>query len=287
LAALQNLVAPVGGNTTNPAIAGAAPQAATSLESILSGSPQDLQSYFKTNVFDPLNQAFQQDTLPAINSAMGASLGGPQSTAAADSVARATNNFENTLAATQGDLAYRTAQQDITNKLTAASALPGVANQPLQQLMTLLGAGGTVPGLEQQNVTNQLQGFQDVSGNTQKILGDLIAFLGQQTLTPANQNIANGGSSGAAGGLMQGAGSILSALAIGGVLSDRRLKTDIKRVGELKDGTPIYRYRYKGTPNYHIGVMADEVERKYPEAVSKGDYKTVHYGILSDVLEDA
>jgi len=50
--------------------------------------------------------------------------------------------------------------------------------------------------------------------------------------------------------------------------SDRRLKEDIAQVGALNDGTPIYRYRFKGSQAFHIGVMADEV--KNPEAVTVG-----------------
>lgn len=65
-----------------------------------------------------------------------------------------------------------------------------------------------------------------------------------------------------------------------GFFSDRRLKTDIRRVGHTDDGLPIYKYKYKGDPNEqtHIGLMADEVEEKHPEAVGlAAGYKTVDY----------
>jgi hypothetical protein len=52
-------------------------------------------------------------------------------------------------------------------------------------------------------------------------------------------------------------------------LSDRRAKTDISRVGETDDGQNIYVYRYKGSPTFQMGMMADEVAEKHPEAVSK------------------
>ncbi len=49
--------------------------------------------------------------------------------------------------------------------------------------------------------------------------------------------------------------------------SDRRLKTDIRRVGKLDNGLPVYMYRYKTGMTPQIGVMADEVEELHPEAV--------------------
>ena len=62
--------------------------------------------------------------------------------------------------------------------------------------------------------------------------------------------------------------------------SDRRLKEDIKRIGESDEGLPIYKFKYKGDPNEqtHVGFMADEVEKVHPEAVGHSHgYKTVDY----------
>ena len=44
-----------------------------------------------------------------------------------------------------------------------------------------------------------------------------------------------------------------------GMFSDRRLKTDIQRVGQTDAGTPIYTYRYIWGGPVHMGVMAQEV----------------------------
>ena len=63
-------------------------------------------------------------------------------------------------------------------------------------------------------------------------------------------------------------------------MSDRRLKHDIRKIGETTDGLPIYKFKYKGDPKEqtHIGFMADEVEKKHPGAVGlAGGYKTVDY----------
>lgn len=49
--------------------------------------------------------------------------------------------------------------------------------------------------------------------------------------------------------------------------SDVRLKRDIKRIGALPSGIPIYFFRYHWSDDPHIGVMAHEAERVFPEAV--------------------
>jgi cytochrome c2 len=63
--------------------------------------------------------------------------------------------------------------------------------------------------------------------------------------------------------------------------SDRRLKTDIQRVGTTDGGLPIYTYRYKGEDAMQMGVMAQDVEKVNPEAVREfGGYKAVNYALV-------
>jgi hypothetical protein len=66
---------------------------------------------------------------------------------------------------------------------------------------------------------------------------------------------------------------------IGEFISDRRLKTDIAHVGTRSDGLKVYRFRYVwGGPEY-VGLMAQEVQPLYPDAVTQRDgYLTVNYG---------
>lgn len=67
------------------------------------------------------------------------------------------------------------------------------------------------------------------------------------------------------------------------VFSDERLKEFIEPVGELYDGTNIYRYNYKGDPVPRIGVMAQEVEKVNPGAVTEiGGFKAVNYAKATD-----
>ena len=75
------------------------------------------------------------------------------------------------------------------------------------------------------------------------------------------------------GGILGGGAGLLKGLLSLGVGSDRALKTDIEKIGTDK-GTelPIYAYRYKGDPKSYpkaVGPMAQDVEKKYPQAVRK------------------
>jgi hypothetical protein len=66
-------------------------------------------------------------------------------------------------------------------------------------------------------------------------------------------------------------------------ISDRRAKTDIAPVGKLNNGEEVYRYRLKGDPKMQIGLMADEVEERHPEAVGlAGGMKTLDYEAATD-----
>jgi hypothetical protein len=65
-------------------------------------------------------------------------------------------------------------------------------------------------------------------------------------------------------------------------LSDRRLKTGIKKVGELFNGLSVYLYQIGG--KIEIGLMADEVEAAIPGAVAvhPSGFKMVDYALASE-----
>lgn len=74
---------------------------------------------------------------------------------------------------------------------------------------------------------------------------------------------------------MQGAAKMVATLA---ALSDRRAKENIKAVGKTFDGQTVYSYNYKGDHQTRMGLIAQEVEKRHPEAVGRaGGYKTVDY----------
>ena len=69
--------------------------------------------------------------------------------------------------------------------------------------------------------------------------------------------------------------------------SDIRLKRDIVEIGRLENGLHLYRFRYKWGDQEYVGVMAQEVGRIVPGAVSRGadGYLRVDYGKLGLRLE--
>ena len=81
-------------------------------------------------------------------------------------------------------------------------------------------------------------------------------------------------------GIMGAVGQVAGA-AVPLMFSDRRLKTDIAKVGETKKGLPIYTYKYKGDDTTQMGVMAQDVEKKTPKAVKEvGGFKAVNYKLV-------
>jgi hypothetical protein len=69
----------------------------------------------------------------------------------------------------------------------------------------------------------------------------------------------------------------------GGFFSDVRLKHDIKQIGKTFDGQEIYSYKMHGDDRTHIGLIAQKVEKKHPEAVGlAGGYKIVDYGAATE-----
>lgn len=81
-------------------------------------------------------------------------------------------------------------------------------------------------------------------------------------------------------GIMGAVGSI-GAAALPLMFSDRRLKTDISKVGKTNKGLPIYTYKYKGDDTTQMGVMAQDVEKKTPKAVKEvSGFKAVNYKLV-------
>lgn len=131
----------------------------------------------------------------------------------------------------------------------------------------------TVLNLEQQKKD---MGQDDMSKYASLLLS--IAGMGGQQQGSGQSN-TKGSSWGTSFG-MSDLGKLISGL---GSLSDERAKEDIEEVGMTNDGQKIYRYRLKGDPRYHVGLLAQEVERRHPEAVAEsGGLKRVNYKLATD-----
>ena len=102
---------------------------------------------------------------------------------------------------------------------------------------------------------NAIMGLGGMGGTSSTTSPQQGTGLGPAIMGGLGTYGALAGIPGISGG-MAGLGGLLGALA---GLSDRRTKEDIQRIRTTDGGTPIYRYKYRGTDNYMIGVMADEV----------------------------
>lgn len=107
-----------------------------------------------------------------------------------------------------------------------------------------------------------------------------------QLVSNAGQYSTSRGTSSSTSKSSGGIGSTLGAMASTIAMSERKLKTNIQKLGELEDGLGIYSYEYKNEPGLmYIGTMVEEVENLRPWAlgpVTEEGHRTVDYGKLSN-----
>lgn len=158
-------------------------------------------------------------------------------------------------------------QQQISENIARHEFEQNVEAQKLAQLMQLIQGnyGGQTIGTS--NYTyNPMAGSNPLLtglGVGSSLIGMGGGLFGPFGIFPG----ALGGGAAAAGA----GGGLASLAGIGGTIasgfSDRRLKTDIERIGTTEAGIPIYKFRYLGHSQVQIGVMADEARKVIPHAV--------------------
>jgi len=189
----------------------------------------------------------------------------------------------------QGDVAG--AQQGYNNYLQQAGYAPamkalstGVVGQGAAG--GILNSGTTARALQSRGADLNQSFFnnylQNLSGLSSQGLqaGGLVANAGQKSTSTGQ---SQGGSPSLFSQITTGIGQVGQAVGAVGTASDRRLKTDIEKIGEMPDGLGIYSYRFRAGVERVVGVMADEVEKLRPWALGAkfaGGYQTVHYGKL-------
>ncbi|MGO7956252.1 tail fiber domain-containing protein [Rhizobium leguminosarum] len=91
-----------------------------------------------------------------------------------------------------------------------------------------------------------------------------------------------GGGSGSGSSGSSGSSSSSSSSSTGGSWSDRRLKTDIRRLGTSAEGIPVYAFRYIWGGPLFVGTMAQDLLSIRPEAVieTASGYYMVDYDKL-------
>lgn len=158
------------------------------------------------------------------------------------------------------------------------AGLYGMGSQTAQQLAAL-GVGSQSAGL--QGAQAQLAAGQAEQQTEQAGKQALYnQFLQQQSYPfQVAQFLAN---------IAMGTGALSgSTTQTNQMLSDKRLKENVKPVGKTFDGQTIYSYNFKGEPQTEIGLIAQEVEKRHPEAVGlAGGYRTVNYDKATEDAAD-
>lgn len=188
--------------------------------------------------------------------------------AAQERLARELADSANTFA--YGDYGRERALQE-----AAIARTPALGQAQLGGLSTSLGVGGQQDAKTQQMLSDDVNRFnfeQDADYNQlARILPLLAGQTGSLTSQPQYENPL-------ATALGTGAG--LAAIATPFLLSDEDTKEDVKKVGKLDSGDPVYTYRYKGEPTMRMGVIAQKLTGKNKKALrpAPGGLLGVDYG---------
>lgn len=157
-------------------------------------------------------------------------------------------------------------QVPLSNAAQGVGLLPQISQAFTQPGATQLAAANTAAGLPYENLMKQIAPLLGIAG-----LGNTSSGTASGTTTQNPSLMSNimGGTTGA--------------LALMSMFSDERLKDDVEKVGKLDDGQDVYRYRMKGSPKFQIGLLAQEVEKNEPGAVSTfGGFRMVDYKKATD-----
>jgi hypothetical protein len=126
-------------------------------------------------------------------------------------------------------------------------------------------AGGTASNVMLGNSGQLINGMTASNGTTMN--GQTLKMNGLGSVMNAQANVYSAGQGGS-NPLMGLAGAALGGWAQGGFkTSDRRVKENIIEVGTYSNGLPKYEFNYTGDPVRYRGVMAQDVEPLFPDAV--------------------
>jgi hypothetical protein len=173
-------------------------------------------------------------------------------------------------------------QLGYARKLDAAGLGRNLSGSSTAAYGSAVNAGNAAGGSFQSAGLNRMSGMGMGSstigaGQNMQIQG-LSNVLNNQTSYMMNQNdnaTSFADYAGAAGGLMGGVAGLMTA-------SDPRLKDNVEKVGkDEKTGLNLYEFNYKWDERRFVGVMANEVQELYPEAVGEEQgFLTVNYDML-------
>lgn len=178
--------------------------------------------------------------------------------------------------------AYNDAQN---RRLSALGMAPAMADLNYNDARMLTAAGAMDDARRQAEKDANVAAYYEAADapyqNLQRLSSIGLGFGGAGGSMSGSQKAwEDQGAMGTIGSIMQTVGPLLAMFA----MSDRRLKTDIKKVGMTdtrKGKVPLYEFKYKDDPSGQVyrGVMADEVHEDAVVHLPDG-HKAVNYGVL-------
>jgi len=166
--------------------------------------------------------------------------------------------------------AYQGAQQRATQW---GGMYPSIMNAPLSTYGALGQVGEQQRGMQQEAINRDMAKYQYDVSKPQSQLANYMSMISGDYGGTTTQ-VAPGPS-----GLQQMASMASIAGALG--MSDIRVKRNIVPEGTSWKGLDVYTYNYLGQSTRRRGVMAQDVEKIYPNAVSEfGGVKHVDYGAI-------
>ncbi|SAJ89326.1 tail fiber domain-containing protein [Burkholderia multivorans] len=193
---------------------------------------------------------------------------------------RAYSDAANQSILTGSQIGTQNLQNQLAN-LQSQSGLLGMMGANLGQQAGLYGQQvgiGQTPYSNLQTVAQMIPGYSGPgqSGSSPADISNLYNNQYQSQLAKYNSQQQS------SNGFMSGLFGLGSAGLMGWMMSDRRTKTDIRRIGTWSNGLGVYSYRYVWeNSGRHIGFMSDEVRKIVPEAVACGEdgFDRVNYGL--------
>lgn len=236
---------------------------------LMAGNPY-MQNAFNAAAA-PVMRNFNENVLPGITSQF-ASSGRTNSGLHQNAINSASTGLNESLSNMAGNMAYQNFGRERDNMIRGMMFAPELAREDYADI-NQLGAVGSIREQQLQNLINSDVERYNYNANsdwarTLEYIQGLNATGGgssqSQTEMPGQSPFNS-----IVGGATTGLG-ILNVLGLLGG-SDIRIKKDIRRIGTADNGLPLYlfRYAYEEDGPLHVGVMAQDVEKVNPDAVTE------------------
>jgi hypothetical protein len=276
VAGQEGVLSAAAGPQTDLASEGAATSGFLSGDVLHPGSNPALQETINAATL-PIEQQLTSSTLPAIRSgAQGAGQFGSSRQGIAEGLA--SRGASQAIGATSAGIANQGYQSGLDAMVKNLGLLPQTIQAQLAPSLATSGVGDVRQQMAQQ-LLSEKNLYEQYPQLLPLLMGQSIAGIGSGMQPSGTTTV---GTSSQPNSLMQGLGLGISGLgALGsfgagvgsagaggasGLMallpflgSDRRMKRDIVQIGQLKNGVPVFRFKYKTGTIEHVGFMADSV----------------------------